>query len=105
MPSATRIAQVDADRDGAARGAGGAATGSAIRVLNLIGGTRRDTAACLSLAALAWFRRRRERAATALLNGFGTNAPVGLGFIDGRARVWHSNLKLDEIAGVLRTIP
>ncbi len=55
--------------------------------------------ACLSLAALAWFRRRRERAATALLNGFGTNAPVGLGFIDGRARVWHSNLKLDEIAG------
>ena len=55
--------------------------------------------ACASLGALAWFRRRQERAATALLAGFGANAPIGLGFVDGSSRVWHANRTLEEIAG------
>ena len=55
--------------------------------------------ACASLGALAWFRRRQERAATALLTGFGANAPIGLGFVDASSRVWHANRTLEEIAG------
>ena len=55
--------------------------------------------ACVSLGALAWFRRRQERAATALLTGFGANAPIGLGFVDAGSRVWHANRTLEEIAG------
>ncbi len=55
--------------------------------------------ACASLGALAWLRRRQERAATALLAGFGANAPIGLGFVDASSRVWHANRTLEEIAG------
>jgi len=91
-----RIAGVDAEQT-ARRSAIEAREQIRDPVLNLVAAAA-GILACVSLAALSWFRRRRERAATALLNGFGTNAPVGLGFIDGNARVWHSNLKLDEIA-------
>lgn len=51
-------------------------------------------AACAVLAALALARRRTEKRAAALLRGVMEHAPIGLGFLDRRLRLWHANRSL-----------
>lgn len=54
-------------------------------------------AACALLAALALARRRTEKRAAALLRGVMEHAPIGLGFLDRRLRLWHANRSLVQL--------
>ncbi|HYF09333.1 MAG TPA: response regulator [Acetobacteraceae bacterium] len=53
--------------------------------------------ACGLLAAYALARRQAEQRARALLGGVMENAPVGLGFLDRRLRLHHTNRTLAEM--------
>ncbi len=54
-------------------------------------------AACALLAALALARRQTEKRAAALLHGVMEHAPIGLGFLDRRLRLWHANRSLAQL--------